>query len=295
MAVWCRKLFLLIASLPGFLWSSSPGTSGGTILNIPVGVRAIGMGEAYTAQADDVSSLYWNPAGIAFLNQSQASFMYNQYVKDLTYQNASVAVPLEYGGIGASLSYLSYGHIQGYDAAGNAAGDVNAHSGVATLGGGVLGNNWAAGVNVKGVQESLADVPATGVAADLGATLVFPTEVHGATLRGAFAVRNLGKGLKYIDQTDPFPRQWRIGVAAVHMMNQRLNVSLDYGQERDSSGAAYAGAEYWVIPHVALRAGYAGSDTEGAGVRAGIGLKLKDISFDYAFCNYGDLGYSHPY
>ena len=54
------------------------GTSGGQILNMGVGARAIAMGEAYTAQADDVSSLYWNPAGIGLLNQSQASFMYNQ-------------------------------------------------------------------------------------------------------------------------------------------------------------------------------------------------------------------------
>src|SRR6266496_2968071 len=90
--------------------SNVGGTSGGEILSIPVGARALGMGEAYTAMADDVSSLYWNPAGIAILNQSEASFMYSQWLKDLTYHNASVAVPLENGGIGASLSYLSYGN-----------------------------------------------------------------------------------------------------------------------------------------------------------------------------------------
>src|SRR5437762_897418 len=98
---------------------SSGGTSGGEALSIPVGARAIAMGEAYTAMADDVSSLYWNPAGIAILNQSEASFMYSQWLKDLTYNNASVAVPLENGGIGASLSYLSYGNIDGFDSTGN--------------------------------------------------------------------------------------------------------------------------------------------------------------------------------
>ena len=45
------------------------------ILKIGVGARAIGMGEAYTAQADDVSSLYWNPAGLALMQERQASFM----------------------------------------------------------------------------------------------------------------------------------------------------------------------------------------------------------------------------
>jgi hypothetical protein len=281
--------------LPVIAWSSSGGTSGGTILNIPVGARAIAMGEAYTAQADDISSLYWNPAGLAFMNQSQASFMFNPYVSDLTYQNASTGVSLENGGIGASISYLSYGHIQGYDTVGEPSGEIKAYSSVGSLGGGFLGNNWSAGANVKGVRESLADVTATGFAADLGAMIVYPKEVKGGTLRAGFAIRNIGNGLKYIDQTDPFPRQWRIGAAALQMMNNKLNISLDYGQERDAAGAAYGGFEYWALPYIALRAGYAGSDLEGNGLRAGLGLRIKDISFDYAFSQYGDLGVSHRY
>jgi hypothetical protein len=41
--------------------------------------------------------------------------------------------------------------------------------------------------------------------------------------------------------------------------------------------------------------GYAGTGQEGYGLRAGIGLKLKDFSFDYAYSGYGDLGLSHRY
>jgi hypothetical protein len=253
------------------------------------------MGEAYTAQADDVSSLYWNPAGLAILNQSQASFMYNQYLKDLTYQNAAVAVPLENGGIGASVSYLSYGQIKGFQADGTPTGDVGAYSGVATLGAACLGEIWSAGINVKGVQESLADVKATGLAADLGTTFVYPREVKGATLRMAAVLRNIGTGMKFIDQRDPFPMQWRVGASALQMMNRRLNLSFDYGQERGADGAAYGGAEYWIGTHLALRAGYAGSQLQGSGLRAGVGLKFKDLSFDYAFSNYGELGLSHRY
>src|SRR2546423_897852 len=78
-------LTFLMTALPETLWSSGAGTSGASVLNIPVGARAIGMGEAYPALADDASSLYWNPAGIALLNQSEASFMYNQLFEDLTY------------------------------------------------------------------------------------------------------------------------------------------------------------------------------------------------------------------
>jgi hypothetical protein len=285
---------ILIGSVPMTAWSSA-GTSGGAILNIPVGARAIAMGEAYTAQADDVSSLYWNPAGLALLNQSQASFLYNQSLDDLSYQNAAVAVPFEKGALGASLSYLSYGQIDGFDANGDVASDVSAYSGVATLGGAWYGEQWAAGLNVKGVQESLADVKATGIAADLGASYIHPREFLGGTFRAAATLRNLGSGLKLLEQTDPFPRQWRVGLALVQTLNRKLNLSVDYGQIRNESGAYYAGAEYWVLKYLALRTGYAGTDTEGMGMRAGVGLKYKDVSFDYAFSTYGDLGISHRY
>src|SRR6185437_12221378 len=78
-------------------WASGPGTTAADILNIGVGARAIGMGEAYVAQADDASSMYWNPAGLALMEERQASFMYSQMVQDLTYSNGAIGIPLENG------------------------------------------------------------------------------------------------------------------------------------------------------------------------------------------------------
>src|SRR5580698_4397027 len=128
---------LLLAGLPGVsVWAaSSPGTTAADVLNIGVGARAIGMGEAYVAQADDVSSLYWNPAGLALMQERQASFSYDQMYQGLSFQNASIGIPLENGAIGGSLSYLGYGDIQGFDQNGTATGNQNAYSGVGTLGG----------------------------------------------------------------------------------------------------------------------------------------------------------------
>ncbi len=291
---WVGIVLVLLGQTPRVSLAAA-GTSGGAILGFAVGARAIGMGEAYTAQSDDVSSLYWNPAGLAIMNHSQTSFMYNQSYQGLSFSNASVAVPFEYGGFGTSLSYLSYGAINGYDTAGNATSNVSAYSGVATLGAGWYGGPLSLGVNTKLIREYLADTGADAVAFDFGAIWTCQQPIWDATLRLAATVRNLGTGLTFINQTDPLPEEWRLGAALVQLLDSRLNLSVDIGKQRDLSQAAYAGAEYWIIPFIALRAGYAGTEQAGSGIRAGLGLRVRDISFDYAYAGFGDLGLSNRF
>ena len=277
------------------LWASGPGTTAADILKIGVGARAIGMGEAYVAQADDVSSLYWNPAGLALMQERQASFTFDQGYQDIKYQNASIGIPLENGAIGGSLSYLSYGDIQGFDQSGASIGNQNAYSGVATLGGAWLGNQWSLGANIKGIQEKLADASANGAAFDIGGNAIYPKPVLGGTLRLGAVVQNLGSGMKFEQQSDPLPMDWKVGVAAVQMLDKKLNVSVDYTNPKDDSGYMSGGFEYWLVPFIALRAGYQNSKDEGNGIRAGIGLRIKGVSFDYAYAGQGELGMSNRY
>jgi len=276
-------------------WAGGAGTTSANILKMGVGARAIGMGEAYTAQADDVHSLYYNPGGLALMQQRQASFMYSQMIQDLKFQHAAIGIPLENGAIGASVSYLGYGDIQGFDGSGNPSGDVSANSMVGTLGAAWLGNLWSAGANVKGIREKLADESATGVAFDVGGTVIYPKPVLGSTIRFGAAVQNMGQGLKFLQERDPLPTQWKVGVAALQLMNKKLNLSLDYNKARDTDGIVSSGLEFWPVKFVALRTGYIADDNEGAGIRAGIGLRVKGVNFDYAYAGMGDLGMTHRY
>lgn len=43
----------------------------GEFLKLPVGARALGMGSAFIALADDATAVYWNPAGLVFATQRQ--------------------------------------------------------------------------------------------------------------------------------------------------------------------------------------------------------------------------------
>ena len=286
---------ICISSAKGLWASSSPGTTGADVLKIGVGARAIAMGEAYAAQADDVSSLYWNPGGLALMQERQASFMYDQMYQGLNYSNAAVGIPLENGAIGGSLSYLGYGDIDGFDAQGNPTGNQSAHSAVGTLGGAWLGNQWSLGANVKGIQEKLADESASGAAFDLGGTIIYPKPVMGGTLRFGAVERNMGPGIEFLQQKDPLPTEFRVGVAAVQMMNRKLNMSLDYAMPKADDAMVDGGAEYWIVPFLAIRAGYSGNKNEGSGIRTGLGIRIKGVSFDYAYASGGELGITNRY
>ncbi|MDE2291861.1 MAG: hypothetical protein KGL53_07240, partial [Elusimicrobia bacterium] len=63
------RVFLLLAaavlsSTPVF--AAGPGTSAATFLTLGFGARPLALGESFVAVADDVSALYYNPAGLAF-------------------------------------------------------------------------------------------------------------------------------------------------------------------------------------------------------------------------------------
>jgi hypothetical protein len=253
------------------------------------------MGEAYAAQADDVSSLYWNPGGLALMQERQASFMYDKMYQGLNYSNVALGIPLENGAVGGSVSYLGYGSIEGYDTAGNSIGDQSAHSAVGTLGASWLGNQWSLGANVKGVQQKLADESATGAAFDIGGTIIYPKPVMGGTLRFGVVERNLGPSIKFLQQKDSLPTEFRAGIAAVQMMNRKLNVSLDYAMPKADDAQVQGGAEYWIVPFLALRAGYIKDNNEGSGIRTGVGIRIKRVSFDYAYASGGELGITHRY
>ncbi|TFG96906.1 MAG: hypothetical protein E4H13_11610 [Calditrichales bacterium] len=79
---------------------------GGSFLELGIGPRALAMGSAYVAQADDGSGFYWNPAGTAFLSRPQISVMYASLFNSLeNHSFASVALPI-FGNTVISASWI---------------------------------------------------------------------------------------------------------------------------------------------------------------------------------------------
>ena len=59
------------------------GTTTANFLEIGVGSGPTAMGDAYVAVANDVSSIYWNPAGLANLTSPSATFMLQPWLVDI--------------------------------------------------------------------------------------------------------------------------------------------------------------------------------------------------------------------
>ncbi len=66
----------------------------GEFISIGIGGRPLGMGGAFTAVANDISSAYYNPAGLANLNYPQISLMHDERFGNLVnYNYAALAIP----------------------------------------------------------------------------------------------------------------------------------------------------------------------------------------------------------
>ena len=85
-------------------------------LRIGVGSRALGMGGAFVALADDGTASYWNPAGLGNLSQHQLFFSHVQMFDNLAHHNFA-NISLKVGnslGIGISWIRLAVDDIPSY-------------------------------------------------------------------------------------------------------------------------------------------------------------------------------------
>jgi hypothetical protein len=92
----CMKPIAITVVLCLLLFSTSYATKlAGEFLATGFGARALGMGGAFASIADDASAVYWNPAGLVQLEQSQVLLMHSERFGNLVdYNTVSFTRPL---------------------------------------------------------------------------------------------------------------------------------------------------------------------------------------------------------
>ena len=88
-------LFIITFHVASFAGDfSKVGTAAAQFLKIGVGARAMGLGGSFTALANDVSTLYWNPAGITNLGGFSFAVRHTEWFANISHDFAGVVYPL---------------------------------------------------------------------------------------------------------------------------------------------------------------------------------------------------------
>jgi hypothetical protein len=305
---------------------SKTGTTAAQFLKIGVGARAIGMGGAFTATADDITAIYWNPAGLARVYGREAYFNHVNWFADIKVDYAAVSAQIAgFGVIGAFVDVMSTDEMlvrtiekpegtgEYFDVGSISAGLTYAR---------YLNEDFMIGFNAKYVHETIWHDAASGFGFDIG-TLYRIAVLN--ELRFGASICNFGTKMKMegrdnivITPTGPtgtnlvntdlqvaewdLPLVFRIGVAADVLKDgtSRLTTAIDAVHPNDNTESLNLGMEYAWDEIVFLRAGWKGlyeKETEQRfTLGAGFHYRAADVvglMFDYAYQDWGRLKNVH--
>ncbi len=227
-----------------------------TFLKVGVGARAQGMAGTQIAASDDVSAVYWNPAGLALLTKREASFMHAELAKGMRYDFVGYAQPTAFGTFGASAMHLGQRSLQGRDSTGRITGEFGAADTAMGLSfGRALSGRLGVGATVRFVRSRIADASGESVALDAG-TQVHMGQFGPGRLRLGGAVQSMGPGLRLGGRTSPLPLS--LGLGAGYSLPLGLNPALDIRHRPNAAMTEVSvGTEYGLARNFSLRAGYA--------------------------------------
>lgn len=283
------------------------GTAGATELLIPVGARGSSMGGAVVANSYGVDALYWNPAGLAWLEGTEGMVSIQPYIADIDVTYAAVGTSIEdFGALAFSVKVVSIGDIEETtetfpDGTGNIYNPTLA----------VIGASFARtlttqvnfGFTAHYIRETIFQVSSDGFAFDFGFT--YEPRWNGVTL--GVAVKNFGPDVTFTgsgferqisgrpvassNASAELPTSINIGLA-YNFVNQGLNSATLSGNFRSnnlSNDLWQGGLEYMYDEKYALRAGYLYSQGDeflyGFSLGGGLTFDLGDsrLSFEYTW------------
>jgi len=326
------RIFIILtisaASYPVFGQSldsvSKVATTAASFLEIGVGSRAIGMGGAFVAVADDATALYWNSAGIARLKKNEMVFIHTKWIADINYNYLGTAFPIgNVGVLGISITSLSTEEmlvrtVDMPEGTGERFGVGDLAIGAAFARN--LTDRFSIGLNTKYIRQKIWHMSSAGFAMDIGT--LFTTQFNGMKI--GMSVSNFGGKMQMLGKdtfvnydlapsqegsndrvpanlkTDKFPLPivFRVGLAMdiLDVDPNKMTIAVDAAHPNDNTEFMNLGIEYSFDDFIFLRGGYKNLfllDSEenltlGAGLIYNINGDVK-IKFDYSYQEFGRL------
>ncbi len=276
-------------------------------LRLDGSARAGALGGSFVSNNDDADVIFYNPAGIELLTGNPASFSFFKHLMDINLATLSYSTEFEdIGRFGAAIKYINYGSFEGYDEFGAHTKEFGVNEMALVIGyANQLDENFYYGANAKFIYSGIETRSSTAMAVDLGLHYAIPDK----NWNFGFAVLNLGGQLsKYYNTSEDLPLDVAVGVSK-RLENLPLRLSVDFhklNKDRDNFAGRFkaftVGAEFTLSKVMKLRFGYdnerrsefkIGTTAGIAGFNVGLGVKVSDYQFDYAYSSLGLVGGLH--
>lgn len=303
-------LLLLLSSAS--IWAGNErriGTAGAQELRIPVGSRGVAMGSSTIANTEGVEAIYWNPAGLATLEGTEAMFTHLPYMADIEVNFGGIATSVEdFGTIAITAKVLSFGDLEETteempNGTGRTFNPTYLVAGITYSR--VLTANVQFGVTANVIHEDIFEVSATGMAFDIG--FIYDPRWRGLKL--GLAIKNYGpdmtfdgigferpndEGRAVTARSAPFelPSAINIGMAYdfLEVEDSRMMATANFTSNNFSQDLWQGGVEYTYMENYSLRAGYNYSEQDnwvygfsfGGGVKFDIG-EASQLTLEYAW------------
>tara|TARA_B100000029_G_scaffold199299_1_gene197666 strand:+ start:36 stop:1034 length:999 start_codon:yes stop_codon:yes gene_type:complete len=309
---------LLIASL---FAQSNVATTSASFLEIGAGARSLAMGGSYVSVADDVSSLYWNPAGIVNLERPSTHVYHSPWLVETNFYHGGAVVPMGHlGTMGVTYTTVTMDEmavrtVKRPDGTGEKFDVTNVAMGLAYAK--RLTERFTFGFQTKFVQEKIWQMSAKGFAVDIGS--LFTTS---GGLRIGMSVSNFGGKLGMegintavthdVDETIygnndrinanldvakwPLPLLFRFGVSKDYSLTSQMKMTLSADGNHPNNNGEFvnAGVEYNYGDMLFLRMGksHLFLDDAEQGFSYGFGINYQiprgpKIRMDYVQTDFG--------
>jgi tetratricopeptide (TPR) repeat protein len=274
-----KRIFLILAALA---WAASLAAYYGdygteSVFDLGAGVRSVAMGSAYTAVSDDSSGIGFNPAGPAWLNRQEASFMYYPLYENTVFNSIVYGIPLlDFGTAAAAFYRVSTGGIKGYDPLDVQTQDFEySEYKVSMLYAKNINESLAFGIRVNVYGVNVQSLSGTGFGADAGIMYKpFDFLTLGATLENV-----VKPYISISGKAEDLPQRYILGAAGNYEISGfKFILSGDFIAGERENFKYRAGVEAGWNNMVSIRAGY----DDGA-LCLGGGLSMWSARLDYAF------------
>jgi hypothetical protein len=315
-------IFLAVSISAGYA-DTEVGTTGNAALKIGVGARATAMGDTFVAVADDVNTIYWNPAGLGLLQRPQFSAMHTEWVADIRYEWLGFAQSLgQWVAIGADAALVHTADIPRTIETSDGGFEQDGAFSYNDL---IIRVALASGV-YKGVRLGVAFQVSQQTVDFGGAKQPIPRkEVRAESvnfggiyhppirnLRLGASLQNIGSDAAgFFEQSAPLPKIFRIGAAYTIALRPSqddpllttpqpkaqndLTLAFDLNFASDHAPRLHLGVEYPFQNGLRLRGGYrSGGESDFISrLSGGIGYATAAYQIDYAFVPLGEVGGTH--